>query len=194
MPSPYQLHVLEWENCTRCCYHEQRKRVVLGKGVLPADIFFIGEAPGDSEDVAGDPFVGQSGRHLDGIIAKSGAAKYRCAFSNLTGCIPKTVDGELEDPDPECVEICSPRLIEIVEIANPKLIVLVGKQSAEWMDPTYKHCIKAGVGIPRVEITHPAAIARAPYVQRSLMAQKCVITIRKAIEQYIEGRDADSED
>lgn len=69
--SPFQRHVAKWKGCTRCELCEGRKKVVLARGTVPADIVFIGEAPGPSEDSLGKPFIGPAGRVLDQIIQQA---------------------------------------------------------------------------------------------------------------------------
>lgn len=69
--SLFQLHVREWENCTRCPLCETRRNIVLSRGKVPCDVLFIGEGPGESEDVLGAPFVGPAGHLLDHIIERS---------------------------------------------------------------------------------------------------------------------------
>lgn len=181
----YQLHCLEWKNCERCHYSETRKKVVLGKGSLPCDVLFVGEAPGESEDVHGEPFIGQSGRILDRIVRDAVPIGVSTAFNNLTGCYPMD-DGEKGEPSDECIEACTPRLIDFVRMANPKIVVTVGKLPERWLDQTLKGSIRIGP-VPQLAIVHPAAILRAPFVQRSLMVMKCVVNLRKAIKDHVTG-------
>lgn len=68
--TPYQLHVQNWVGCTRCPLAAGRKRVCLVRGSLPCDVLFVGEAPGESEDVLGAPFKGPAGRLLDSVIGR----------------------------------------------------------------------------------------------------------------------------
>lgn len=71
MPSRYSLLVENWKNCQRCELSAGRLNVVIAKGKLPCDVIFVGEAPGESENVIGQPFVGPAGKLLDHIIANA---------------------------------------------------------------------------------------------------------------------------
>lgn len=181
----YELYVKTWKDCGLCHYARTRKRVVLGRAdELPCDVLFVGEAPGESEDVHGIPFFGQAGMLLDEIIRKGVPEGVSVAINNLTGCIP--IDGgEKGEPDYDCVKACSPRLKQFVDLANPKLLVTVGKHSTEWLDQTWKEAIQLPSGLPQVSIVHPAAILRQPYVNRELSVQHCIVTVRNAVRKHV---------
>lgn len=197
----FELHTMEWQNCTRCKYSERRKKVVLGKGELPCDILFVAEAPGDSEDVIGKPMVAQAGRLMDQMLVKAGIVKgdkqgliwtpdavwrYTVSFTNLVACIPLDENREKEkEPDYDCVLSCKPRLEEWIEFASPKLIVVIGKPAREWFEMGNRDSVEHG-RIPIVEIVHPASILRQPFVQRSMSVQSEVIRIRLAIRNYLQ--------
>ena len=65
MTSSFQQHREKWRDCQSCLLNKCRNRVVMARGKLPSPILFIGEAPGESENVVGLPFVGPAGRLLD---------------------------------------------------------------------------------------------------------------------------------
>lgn len=179
--SPFQKFVAKWEDCDRCKLSQTRTRVALARGSVPADVVFIGEAPGESDNVVGKPFAGPTGRLLDHIIKES-LGGVRSAITNLVACIPVGEDGsktlEIED---ECVEACGDRLIEFMRLCNPKLIVTVGKLAGEWLDQSMKHAIKVGK-VSQLSIQHPGQIQRSNITQRGLLVQKTIIAIRNAWE------------
>src|SRR5688572_1688915 len=103
----FDLHVLNWQDCTRCDYSKRRKRVVLGKGVLPCDVLIVGEGAGESADTDGTPMLAYAGRRMDRILIKAGVVKpnkhgliwgeggtaeaewiHTVSITNLVGCIP----------------------------------------------------------------------------------------------------------
>lgn len=196
--TPFQKHVLKWKNCQRCDLCHGRTQVVIARGQLPCDILFIGEAPGISEDVLGQPFKGPAGKLMDQIInrafpghielAEDGwtenwILEVRIAFTNLVGCFPKEQKEEgINEPPDEAIKACAPRLQEIVKLADPKLIVCVGNLSRDWLDTKWKGHIKLHCEIPMVAVTHPAAILRGNIAAQSLLIQKSVITIQNAVE------------
>lgn len=187
--SLYAAHVERWRSCTGCALHERRQRVVLYRGAIPCDVLFVGEAPGESEDVLGKPFAGPAGKILDEIIEKAArdVKPLRYGFTNVVACIPKGEDGrKTDEPDDDSVKACSARLVELVTIARPSLIVAVGKLAETRLSPGFKHSIP----IPKTrmtKITHPAAILRASYDQREFMARQSVVTLRNALEEMTEN-------
>ncbi len=111
-----QDHIHNWEACNLCNLCTQRKQVVIGRGVVPCDVFFIGEAPGASENVLGKAFVGPAGHLLDRQIEQAGGGAYKQGFTNLVGCIPLGEDGsKTSEPPEESILACAPRVLELLE-------------------------------------------------------------------------------
>ena len=183
--SPYKAFVAKWKGCKKCPLHQIRDRVVLARGELPADILFIGESPGNSENVLGVPFVGPAGKLLNQIIAEAVPEGISYALTNLICCIPLGEDGVKVD-EPDLVEImaCGERLREFVTLCQPRLIVAVGGLARDWIDPKRKGCVLpmlAENGIKTCSITHPAAILRATWAMRDLAVKKAIVTISNAV-------------
>ena len=200
--SPYQQLVAEWKDCRRCPLWAGRTHVVMCKGTLPADVAFVGEAPGEAEDTLGLPFVGPAGQMLDDWVKRAlqpwqvpgtegpdyNSVTY--AYMNLLACIPRDEAGEkVHEPEPDSVDACAPRLRALVAIAQPKLVVCVGAVAASWTDPKYQNNIvfnhPDGSRISRIAIDHPARVLRAPVAHRGLMAQRAIVQIRTAVEQAL---------
>lgn len=188
--SRWGLLVSEWKDCERCELATTRRRVVFGRGKLPADVLFIGEGPGASEDVSGQAFDGPAGEVLDDIIDRAGWGKrpdylYRLFFGNLVACIPKDAgNNKIHEPDHDHVMACKPRLEATAEMVAPRLIVLVGKCAREYTDPTWRDAVKLPAA-PRVEILHPSSILHAQTANKSLLAQRCVVTLRDAARKWL---------
>lgn len=183
----WQTHVRDWKDCTRCHLSEGRNTVVLARGRVPCDVVFVGEAPGESEDSLGKPFIGPAGRLLDEIIAKSLGDRFTYALTNLVGCIPRDVEGGKDSkPDDEAIEACKPRLLEFLSIAKPRLVVAVGKLSEDWTSGKYKRSIPLPSGCKWVTIVHPAWILRTNTANRGLAVQKCIIALQDATEELSE--------
>jgi DNA polymerase len=175
-----ESHVAKWRDCRRCGYCETRTNVVLGRGTLKADICFIGEAPGDSEDATAQPFTGPAGTELDRIIDRAlGSLNLTYAITNLVGCLPID-DGEKGQPNEEAIKACTSRLQEFVRLVDPKLIVCVGKMAKDWLEPGIVGSVAFHRDIPQVHIIHPAAIIRSPVAQRSLLVQRAAVTVYNA--------------
>lgn len=180
MASLYQLHVDKWTGCTKCVLHLCRNRMVFGRGTVPCDILFIGEAPGASENSLGYPFAGPAGEFLDILISQSEIDKYRLGFTNLVSCIPLGDDRKkLAAPDDEDIKACAPRLQEFYRIAKPKMVITLGGLAEKWLD----RVLPEHTGLTAAAI-HPAAILRAMQAQRGYLRQKLLISLQDAKEQY----------
>ena len=175
--TPYQEHVDKWIDCNRCSLHRARSKVVLCRGVLPADILFVGEAPGTSEDAIGQPFMGPAGKLLDRIIEQANEADYSYAITNIVGCIPKVNGIKVAEPPPEAIEECSSRAWGLYKICKPRLTVCLGKLAA-------KHMLHLR-GTRRLNLIHPSAILRMDISQKSLTIQRAVVSLRDAIEELL---------
>lgn len=194
--SPWQQHVEDWKGCTRCDLHKNRSVVVLARGSIPADLLFIGEAPGFTEDALAQPFVGPAGQLLDRIINRAllrdGKPIATCCFSNLVCCIP--VDPEnaatkVEQPDHPHILACQPRLVELINMVRPKLLVRVGKLAKDYLEGgtyrSWKHSIKLPQCCDVLDILHPAFILRTNVANREVFTQRTVVQIENAAEDAI---------
>lgn len=155
-------HKKFWKNCTLCDLSICRKRVVTYRGSVPCDVLFIGEGPGDGEDVLGKPFVGEAGKFLDRMIKRAieeSGISPKLGFTNMVGCLPKDpeTNEKIGQPTKQQIRACTPRLQEIIEIAQPKKIVAVGKVARENILPYVMDLAEGG---HVVSITHPAAILK----------------------------------
>lgn len=135
----------------------------------PTDICFIGEAPGESEDITGKPFTGDSGRLLTKII---NAAQFNTkshnlsiTFTNILACFPpdpKSGPSAVRPPEPSEATACQPRLEEFIISTQPRAVILVGKTAAKFFPRGVKNVLKTFWFLEFIEeITHPAALLRA---------------------------------
>jgi len=151
------------EGCIACSLCKSRRRTVFGVGDRNADWLCIGEGPGEQEDAAGEPFVGQAGKLLDNMLAaislKRGLNVY---IANVVKCRPP---GN-RNPTLEEAHQCEPYLARQIELIRPRLIIALGKVAAENLLGT-----EAGVGslrgrlhrycgIPVIVTYHPAYLLR----------------------------------
>ncbi len=111
--------------CTLCTLHETRKNAVPGEGNIFASLLFVGEAPGEREDLRGRPFVGQAGKLLDQLIMQVGLSRADVYITNVVKCRPP---GN-RDPFPEEVKACHPYLIAQIALICPKLICTLGRHA-----------------------------------------------------------------
>jgi DNA polymerase len=119
----------EVRGCTKCRLCESRTRTVFGEGDAGAQIFFIGEGPGETEDRTGRPFVGRAGELLDRMIAGMGLRREQVMIANIVKCRPP---GNRE-PAPDEVATCTPYLVRQLEIVRPRVIVTLGRPALQYM-------------------------------------------------------------
>lgn len=112
----------EASGCLRCPLHESRTKVVFGSGNADAGLMFVGEAPGQQEDLQGLPFVGRAGRLLDQLLEEIRLTRSEVFVANVLKCRPP---GN-RDPQPQEIETCRPYLHRQVELIEPRLICTLG--------------------------------------------------------------------
>ena len=158
--------------------------MVLGRGNVPCEVLFCGEAPGESEDILGAPFVGTAGRLFDREILAEAVqlcGPFRFAITNLVACVPweHKLSSTTRDPSKEEIEACSPRLVEFYQIARPKLIVTLGELAGKWVPKL----IDIQMGDPYLlKLPHPAAIARSKtQSQKTFLLRQCAVRISSMI-------------
>lgn len=184
--TPWQQHLATWRECQECGLCAQRGRIVLARGDVPADLLFVGEAPGQSEDVLGLPFVGPAGRLLDQIVERSVPKGTTTAYTNLVACFPaEAKQTENHQPTDDEIRSCQSRLREFVEIVRPRLIVTVGQLSTDWTPKaTAMIKLRDGIKAPKwCSITHPAAILRMPLAQREMAARRAMAQLSAAMRE-----------
>ena len=112
--------------CTRCGLCQYRKNVVFGIGQETADIMFIGEGPGQQEDLTGIPFVGPAGKLLDDMLSIIDIDRTNCYIANIVKCRPP----QNRDPQELEQEACIGYLWQQIELVKPKIIVCLGRIAA----------------------------------------------------------------
>jgi uracil-DNA glycosylase family 4 len=154
--------------CTRCRLHSGRRTIVFGVGNPNADLMFIGEGPGDDEDVQGEPFVGAAGKLLDKIIQAIDMTREEVYIANVVKCHPP----ENRDPEPDEVEPCIPFLERQIESVGPRVICTLGLVAAQAVLSTDKslrmlrgQTFHVGDAI-LVPTFHPAYLLRNPGKKR----------------------------
>lgn len=115
--------------CQKCPLWENTHHAVPGEGSLHADLMFIGEAPGQQEDLTGRPFVGRAGKLLDSLLAGIGLSRDEVFIANIVKHRPP---GN-RDPRDEEVRACTPYLEEQIRLIGPKVIVMLGRHSSRYI-------------------------------------------------------------
>ena len=149
-------------HCQKCPLGSTRTNFVFGVGNPHADIVFVGEAPGQQEDLKGEPFVGRAGKLLDKILAAVSLSRDDVYICNVLKCRPP----QNRDPLPSEVDQCEPYLKAQLTLINPKLIVALGRVAActilKTKEPlkNLRKQIFQYEGIDLMVTYHPAALLR----------------------------------
>ena len=159
-----ELHE-ECQSCEKCPLGKTRTNLVFGCGNPEAKIMFIGEGPGEQEDLQGEPFVGRSGQLLDKYLQVIDLDRKKNIYiANMVKCRPKNN----RDPKPEEVEMCIGWLRSQVRIIRPKIIVCLGRIAAQRLiSPDFRVTRQHGEfyeknGVYMMGTFHPAALLRNP--------------------------------
>lgn len=155
----------ECSHCQKCELYQTRHNVVVGVGNKNADVMFIGEGPGENEDLQGEPFVGRGGQLLDKMLTAVDLDRRKNIYiANIVKCRPP----KNRDPKPEEQEMCIDWLRNQVKLISPKIIVCLGRiAAARIIKNDIKITKEHGIffeknGIQMMAMLHPAAILRDP--------------------------------
>ena len=153
-----------WYHCTKCGLCETRNNVVFGVGPRNADVMFIGEGPGEQEDLKGEPFVGAAGMLLDDMLSIIDLSRENCYIANIVKCRPPRNRDPLETEQDACIGY----LRNQVALIQPKIIVCLGRVSAmRIIKPDFRITREHGTwteknGVWMSAIYHPSALLRDP--------------------------------
>ncbi len=152
------------QSCKGCSLCETKTNTVFGTGNREADLMFVGEAPGEQEDLSGTPFVGRAGQLLDKYLFAVDLKREDVYIANILKCRPP----KNRDPLPEEEDACIAYLREQTRLVRPKVIVCLGRIAAmRIIKPDYKISAEHGQwvlkgGIWMTAVFHPAALLRDP--------------------------------
>ncbi len=148
--------------CTACGLCQNRHNVVFGVGRRDADILFVGEGPGEQEDLQGEPFVGAAGKLLDDMLSIIDVDRRNCYIANIVKCRPP----HNRDPQDDEQDACIGYLRRQVSLIQPKVIVCLGRIAAKRLiDSNYRITREHGSwvchnGVWMTAIYHPSALLR----------------------------------
>ncbi|MBF0406077.1 MAG: uracil-DNA glycosylase [Candidatus Riflebacteria bacterium] len=150
--------------CKNCELYKTRNNVVMGEGPEKTMLVFIGEAPGEDEDLSGRPFVGRAGRHLDKIMQSAGIKREEVFICNILKDRPP----DNRAPTQEEMTACTPFLKRQIALLQPRIIALLGNTAVKfcigpktpgitqirgkWFDSIF--------GIPCMPMYHPSYLLR----------------------------------
>ena len=171
-------------DCTRCGLCETRTNVVFGTGNEAADVMFVGEGPGEQEDLQGIPFVGPAGKLLDDMLRIIDLSREKnCYIANIVKCRPPRNRDPLDTEQDACIGY----LRNQTALIRPKIIVCLGRIAAKRLiDPDFRITKQHGQWVQRggiwmTAIYHPSALLRD--VSKRPETFEDLLSIRAKIQQ-----------
>jgi len=163
---------MDWEtleqtcrSCQKCALADTRHNVVFGVGPRDAEVMFIGEGPGENEDLQGEPFVGRGGKLLDDMLEVIDLSREKNVYiANIVKCRPP----QNRDPLNTEQDACIGYLRNQAALIRPKIIVCLGRIAAmRLIKDSFKITKEHGMwfekaGVWMTALFHPAAILRDP--------------------------------
>lgn len=158
----------EIRDCKRCKLHLKRRNIVFGIGNEEAELVFVGEGPGEDEDIEGLPFVGRAGQLLTKIIEAMDMKRDDIYIANIVKCRPPNN----RNPEPDEIESCVPFLKKQLEIIRPRLVCALGTFAAQTLLVSQEKISQmrgrfySYNGIRVMPTFHPAYLLRNPDEKR----------------------------
>jgi uracil-DNA glycosylase family 4 len=177
-------------DCRRCPLGFSRTNAVPGIGPENARIMVVGEAPGQNEDLQGEPFVGAAGKLLDQLLRGIGLSRGEVFITNILKCRPP---GN-RDPQPAEAEACSPYLEQQLRLIQPEIVLVLGRHALTRLLPGYesisrlhgKMVVKDGVSY--IPIYHPAAALYNSFLMGPL--EQDFKAVKAHLDRVAERREA----
>lgn len=170
-------------SCKKCRLANSRTNLVFGVGNPNADILFIGEGPGEKEDLQGEPFVGPAGKLLDDMLSIIDLNRGNVYIANIVKCRPPMN----RDPQDDEQDACIGYLREQIRLINPKVIICLGRIAAKRiMDPNIKISLMHGSwmcidGVWHTAMYHPSALLRDVYKRPDTFED--LLSIRRKLKE-----------
>lgn len=170
--------------CTRCKLHKGRTHLVFGEGSPHARLVFVGEGPGQKEDLAGRPFVGEAGQLLTRIIGAMELKREEVYICNVVKCRPP----RNRDPEKDEIETCIPFLKNQLNIIRPEILCTLGRVAGQsLLGEAFKITHERGTwhsynDIPLMPTYHPAYLLRNPSAKRHVWEDVQKIMVRLGLE------------
>jgi uracil-DNA glycosylase family 4 len=180
--------------CTLCPHLvKSRTQVVFGVGNPEAEVMFVGEAPGEDEDLQGEPFVGKAGQLLTKIIVAMGFNREEVYIANVLKCRPDMPAGESGNrkPKPAEMQTCLPYLRQQIDIIQPRALVALGATAMEGLLGASEPMAKLRGrwhdfhGIPLMATYHPAYLLRNQSLTEKRKVWEDMLLVLERLEKPI---------
>jgi DNA polymerase len=183
--------------CTLCPHLvKSRTQVVFGVGNPEAEVMFVGEAPGEDEDLQGEPFVGKAGQLLTKIIVAMGFNREEVYIANVLKCRPDMPAGESGNrkPKPAEMQTCLPYLRQQIDIIQPRALVALGASAMEGLLGASEPMAKLRGrwhdfhGIPLMATYHPAYLLRNQSLTEKRKVWEDMLLVLERLEKPISDK------
>jgi DNA polymerase len=193
MPPSLETARAQAMGCERCHLYRNATQTVFGEGPEDAALMFVGEQPGDKEDLAGQPFVGPAGKLFDEILRETGIAREKCYVTNAVKHFKHEMRGKFrlhKRPDAGEVQACRWWLKREKEFVKPKLIVALGATAAQALTGNGAGILKrrghvedTGDGTRVFMTVHPSSLLRMP---DEMSAQRAREEFKRDLQKILE--------
>jgi DNA polymerase len=196
VPDRHTLPVLRdaVQTCRGCTLYKHATQAVFGEGLATSKLMLIGEVPGDSEDLAGAPFVGPAGRLLDEALAHAGIPRDEAYVTNAVKHFKYTRRGKRrihDKPNRYEIEACKPWLGAELDAIHPEIVILLGATAAQALlgssfRVTKSRGIELGTDLARFTFAtvHPASVLRAPDEEMRREAREAFFADMAVVGRY----------
>jgi DNA polymerase len=160
------------QGCRGCELYKNATQAVFGEGTRRPSIMFVGEQPGDQEDLQGKPFVGPAGRMFDKALAEAGIDRDKVYVTNAVKHFKYTARGKRRmhsKPNAREIRACRPWLEAELHVVQPDMLVAMGATAAQSMfGPSFRVSVQRGIPIESalapwcMATVHPSSLLRAP--------------------------------
>ena len=182
-------------DCQACDLYKRGTQTVFGAGARRAEVLFVGEQPGNKEDLSGEPFVGPAGKMLDNALAEAGIDRQTAYVTNVVKRFKLEARGKRrihKKPNAAEINACRPWLEAEIAMVKPKVIVCLGATAAQaLLGSKFKVSKERGKFIPSelapyiLATIHPSAILRAPDEQTRHHAKRQFVNYLKRVAEVL---------
>jgi len=181
--------------CQACDLWRSGTQTVFGEGAVGAQVMFVGEQPGDREDIEGRPFIGPAGKLLDTALAEAGIDRRKVYVTNVVKHFKWSPRGKRrlhKKPNAEEIGACRPWLEAEIDVVKPRMIVCLGATAAQaLLGSHFRVSLQRGqfvkfLGMPVMTATvHPSSILRAPDEEAREVEMRAFIEDLKKVSQKL---------
>ena len=183
-------------HCRACDLYKTATQTVFGEGAEQAQVMFVGEQPGDREDIEGKPFVGPAGRVLDEGLQEAGIDRRQVYITNAVKHFKWKPQGKRrlhQKPNAAEVNACRPWLDAEIAVVKPQILVLLGATAAQaLLGRDFRVSLQRGQfierpGLPLMMATvHPSSILRAPDEESRELERHAFVQDLKRLAQRLQ--------